>query len=273
MPVKLGRVVVALLVLAAAIHAVAWSQSFDVVAIKPAGPDESGLHWNRDDALTKINNFPLLNLLMRAYNLKAPSQVIDLPPWADKDRYDIQAKYAAEDFKRMDTLPREEQAAAYRASLQALLADRFGLQGTAESRHMPRFALERVSDTEVGPGLKQMPVGPDGKPAGGRNSSRMSSRTSAAFMEVSGITMADLADLLSGQHEVASRIVVDRTGLAGFFQFHLDYAPDNGLGLSPDATLPGLLDAVRQQLGLKLVREDGDVPVVVVKAVHKPELD
>lgn len=273
MAVKLWRILATLSIAVASVTARAWSQSFDVVAVKPAGPDESGLHWNRDDALTKINNFPLLNLVMRAYNLKAPSQVIDLPPWADKDRFDIVAKYASEDFKQIDTLPREDQAAVYRASLQALLADRFGLQGASESRRMPRFALERVSATEMGPGLKQMPVGPDGKPAGGRNSSRVSSRTSEAFMEVTGITMADLADLLSGQHEVASRIVVDRTGLPGFFRFHLDYAPDNGLGLSPDATLPGLLDAVRQQLGLKLVREEGDVPVIVVKAVHKPEFD
>ena len=44
------------------------------------------------------------------------------------------------------------------------------------------------------------------------------------------------------------------------------------MGVSPDATLPGLVDALRDELGLKLVKEDGDVPVVV-KAAQKPELD
>lgn len=268
-----SRMVTVACALAVFMTARAWSQAFDVVSIKPAGPDESGLHWNRGDAMTTINNYPLQYLLMRAYNLKATSQVINLPPWADKDRFDLQAKYAAEDFARMDKLPREEKAAVYRTSLQVLLADRFGLQGTLESRRMPRFALERMSPSQLGPGLTQMPVGPDGKLVGGRNSSRVSSRDAAAFMDVSGITMADLADLLSGQHETGERIVVDRTGLTGFFKFHLDYAPDRGLGISPEATLPGLLDAVRQQLGLKLVKDEGNVPVYVVKAAHKPEAD
>lgn len=267
------RIVATISILLASTTAQAWSQTFDVVSVKPAGPDENGLHWNRDDALTKINNYPLLNLLMRAYNLKAPSQVINLPPWADKDRFDLVAKYASEDFKRLNTLTREEQATAYRASLQALLADRFALQGMSESRRMPRFALERVSATETGIALHLMPTGPDGKPAGGRNSSRVSSRSAEAFMEVSGITMADLADLLSGQHEVGDRIVVDHTGLPGFYRFHLDYAPDNCLGVSPEATLPGLVEAVRQQLGLKLVKDEGDVPVFVVKSVGKPDVD
>ncbi len=272
MPMKALQTIAMGFVLAACLTG-AQAQTFDVVSIKPAGPDENGLHWDRDDAVTKINNYPLSNLLMRAYNLKATSQVLNLPPWADKDRFDLQAKYAEDDFKRLNTLSREDRAAAYRIALQALLADRFGLQGTLESRRMPRFLLERVSPTELGPALQQMPLGTDGKPAGGRNSSRVSSRDAAAFMEVSGITMADLADVLSGQYETGERTVVDRTGLPGYFKFHLDYAPDRGLGISPEATLPGLLDAMRQQLGLRLVRDEGDVPVFVVGAVRKPQVD
>lgn len=272
MAVKAMRTIAMGCALAASVTG-ASSQSFDVVSIKPAGPDENGLHWDRDDALTKINNYPLLNLLMRAYNLKATSQVINLPPWADKDRFDLQAKYAEDDFKRLNTLPRDDRAAAYRASLQALLADRFGLQGTLETRRMPRLLLERVSPTELGPALQPMPVGPDGKPSGGRNSSRVSSRDAAAFMDASGITMVDLADLLSGQQETGERVVVDHTGLGGYYKFHIDYAPDRGLGISPEATLPGLLDVVRQQLGLRLVKDEGDVPVFVVQAARKPQTD
>jgi hypothetical protein len=30
---------------------------------------------------------------------------------------------------------------------------------------------------------------------------------------------------------------------------------------------------VRQELGLKLAKDEGDVPVVIVKAAKKPELD
>ncbi len=273
-PVRVWQMVAVVCVLAASLSAMAWSQTFDVVAIKPASPEESGAGWHRTNSVTKISNYPLLELLQQAYNLKVPSQVVGLPPWADKDHFDLEAKYSSDDTKRMNALPDEEQAAAYRASLRAVLADRFGLRGALESRRMPRFALERVSSVpgEVGSGLHLLPAGPDGRPAGGY-SSRTSSSDAKAFMEVSGLTMTNLADQLSGQYETGDRIVVDHTGLTGFFKFHLDYAPDRGLGISPEATLPGLLDAMRQQLGLKLVKDEGDVPVFVVTAVRKPEFD
>ena len=85
--------------------------------------------------------------------------------------------------------------------------------------------------------------------------------------------MEEIARLLSGRYEMGGRPVVDRTGTAGAYRFTMDYAPDNGTGVAPDATLPGLSDAVRQELGLKLVKTDGDVPVVIVESVKKPELD
>lgn len=246
--------------------------TFDVVVIKPAKADENGRHWSRDENTTTIGNYPLIDLIRRSYDLKANSQIIGAPEWADKDRYDIAAKVTPEEMKRMDALKPRESADAYRATLRTMLAERFGLQVEMTTRKMPRFALERVSATTMGPGLLVTPAGPDGRAVGGRNSSRNTGLSKATY-EVSGEEMVDIADALSGMSEVGQRVVVDHTGLPGFFHFKLEYAPDNGMGVAPDATLPGLLDAMREQLGLKLVKDEGDVPVVIVKAAVKPELD
>ena len=248
------------------------ANTFDAVIIKPAKPEETGRGWDQNENTTKISNFTLVDLVRRAYDLKARSQVLDTPEWTEKDRYDITAKVTPDEMKRMDALPLLEGAEAYRATLRSMLVERFGLKVELSKRVMPRFALMRVSATSMGPGLLPTPAGPDGRAVGGTNTSRDSGSSKATFT-VSGVAMRDLADRLSGMNEVGQRVVVDKTGLPGFFQFKLEYAPDNGMGVSPEATMPGLVDAMREQLGLKLVKDEGDVPVVIVSAASKPELD
>ncbi len=266
----------ALLMLAVALECAAQApvsqNSFDAVVIKPSRMDEKGRYWSRHGNTTMIGNYPLRALILRAYGLKVTSQLIGAPEWADKEGYDITAKVSPDELKRLEALPPRESAEASRAMLREMLAERFSLRVERTTRTLPRFALERVSATGMGLGLKVTPAGPDGRAVGGQNNSQHNSAAKVS-MEASGVAMSDVADTLSGMDEVGQRIVVDRTGLAGFYNFTLEYAPDNGMGVSPDATLPGLLDAMREQLGLKLVKDEGNVPVVVVKATSKPELD
>lgn len=267
--------VLAALVLASVVSVraqTAVAQPFDVVVMKPAAPDQDGRGWDTDENVTKITNYALADLILQAYDLKAKSQLMGLPDWAEKERYDITAKVTPEEMKRMDALPLDDARHAYRATLQMMLAERFHLQVQLTTKSMPRFALERVSPGSMGPGLLPTQAGPDGRPVGGTNTSRQST-SARATLTASGIDMTRLADRLSGMSEVGQRVVVDRTGLTGFFHFTLEYAPDSGMGVSPEATLPGLLDAMREQLGLKLVKDEGEVPVVVVTAVSKPEMD
>lgn len=254
-----------------------WAQgakpaSFEVTLIKPAKPEETGRGWDSDRNSTSIENYPLQDLIMRAYDLKSSTQVVDAPEWADKDRYDIVAKSSEQEFDRLGKLKAEESSAEYREMLQSMLAERFGLQVEKSMRRMSRFTMERVSNAAMGPGLKPTPTGPDGRPAGGRNVSSHGSST-LVTMDVSGASMEDIAKILSGRTEVGRRVVVDKTGVQGYFSFKIEFAPDSGMGISPNATLPGLLEVARQQLGLKLVKDEGDVPVVIVKAAKKPELD
>ena len=78
--------------------------------------------------------------------------------------------------------------------------------------------------------------------------------------------------------------VVDQTGLKGTFDFVLEYKPLNHNGFSvtvnaaPDAPQSAagefggtpFVDALRRQLGLKLVRTKAPVRVLVIDHVEKP---
>ena len=242
--------------------------SFEVTVVKPARPDADGEDWDSHEGMTEIKNYPVVKLIRAAYGLKSVSQVVGGPDWVRTLRVDVTAKVDAEEFKRLQSLREEEYTAEFGALLQGLLVERFGLRASRSTRTMPVMALERVSSTGLGPALQPVAAGPDGRPVGGSHSSR-----NGGHWEVGGESMENIASLLSARYEMGSRVVVDRTGTPGYFAFKLDYSPDHGTGVAPDATLPGLVDAVRQELGLKLVKTDSDLPVVVIESAQKPEFD
>jgi uncharacterized protein (TIGR03435 family) len=92
---------------------------------------------------------------------------------------------------------------------------------------------------------------------------------------VRGVTLQFLADSLSGAENVG-RPILDRTGLSGTFDFTLEWAPGPGglmpLGADeePDPTGPTFVDALRDQLGLKLESAKGSVEVIVIDHLERP---
>ena len=72
--------------------------------------------------------------------------------------------------------------------------------------------------------------------------------------------------MLIGQ---AGRIVVDRTGLSGNWQFVLTFAPE---GVT-DSNAPSFFTALQEQLGLKLEPIKAPVDVLVIDHVEKPTSD
>jgi uncharacterized protein (TIGR03435 family) len=86
-------------------------------------------------------------------------------------------------------------------------------------------------------------------------------------------SMAELTRQLSMQ---LGKNVVDKTGLTGQYDFNLQWseAATTSNGASNDAApaaVPSLFEAVQEQLGLKLVPQQGPEDVLVIDHVEWPE--
>lgn len=96
-----------------------------------------------------------------------------------------------------------------------------------------------------------------------------------------GSTMASLATRFP---MYVGRIVVDRTGLTGLYQYDLHFGDRPIPGAGPgggfpfpvssqagDPDAPSLFTALEEQLGLKLVPQTGRVDVLVIDHVEPPK--
>ena len=110
--------------------------------------------------------------------------------------------------------------------------------------------------------------------------------------QAGGTQIRQLAQLLSQR---VGRIVIDKTGLEGSYDFTLEFTPDPGLvggpggagepastaaGTSPvpplpvvDPNAPSIFTALQEQLGLKLESRRGPVEMLVIKSVEMPTPD
>jgi uncharacterized protein (TIGR03435 family) len=92
--------------------------------------------------------------------------------------------------------------------------------------------------------------------------------------------MTQLATNLSQR---VNRVVLDRTGLTGPYEFELEFTPDQlpqgppPPGAPPlpptDPNGPSIFTALQEQLGLKLDAQRGPVEVVVIDGVAQPTPD
>jgi bla regulator protein blaR1 len=101
-----------------------------------------------------------------------------------------------------------------------------------------------------------------------------------------GLSVAQLADILSWTPEVDGRKVVDQTGIEGTFDFSLRWAFERApsansadLGAEgappntaapPDTSGPSIFTALQKQLGLKLEATKGPVDYLVIDYIEKP---
>ena len=91
-----------------------------------------------------------------------------------------------------------------------------------------------------------------------------------------GVAMEYLAWWLGQRLQQDGRPVMDKTGLDGFYDFKLSYLPDLPANfprdrLPPDAAdRPGVFQALREQLGLRLEAQRGPVSYFVIDSIEKP---
>jgi uncharacterized protein (TIGR03435 family) len=240
--------------------------TFEVATIRPSKPGRWGEDFDESNNTLTIQNYSLRHLIREAYGLKSDSQILNAPAWVDNQRFDIVAKMDDAEVARMDKMDGDESDREWDRMLQSLLADRFQLKIARGRRTLPVFALVVVHS---GPKFKPTPeksavVSPDSDPGINIHNGELTARAAS---------MDNFADTLTGMRDMANRVVINRTGLTGNYDFQLDWARDRGDGASTDSPYPHLFTALEEQLGLKLKSARATVDVVVIESAEEPSVN
>jgi bla regulator protein BlaR1 len=265
--------------------------AFDVASVKAnVGSDTSsdsnvpffGERYPANGGLFSARNNVLSMYLAFAYKLsRTQFRLLDseMPKWAAGQRFDIQARAPAGTTKDQ-----------MRLMMQSLLAERFQLKAHLEMRDTQVFALELVKPGVTG--LKLRPHTDDPPCAGASTtiSSGPLGTTPLGFPLICGspigsvtpsgasysgrnISLQAIAESfnIAPNNPRIDRPVIDRTGLAGNYDFVVNYWPQsNSTSPPPDDAAPVLFEALKQDLGLKLEATTAPFKTLVIDHVEEP---
>ena len=287
--------------------------SFEVASVKPSDPNASGNVFGAIPSMRPqgaggiaVSNMPLRLLIRMAYGGLQDFQIVGGPSWQMTSKFDIAAKapegttIASPDMQSM---------------MKTLLADRFKLKTHTETRELPIYALMIArSDGKLGPDIKPSSSDCSGtemqkraeelaKGGGAAVLSMMAKGETIPCMIMpainpsspnpvngfglrgNGQAMKGLTQLLT---QVTGRMVQDKTGLTGLYDFELRFDPQVLMAMLPQLGInipsvatanlpasdsPALLTALQEQLGLKLEAQRGPVEVLVIDSAEMPQPD
>jgi len=256
-----------------ALPAVAQSQSFATITIKPARSSDARnarmqVHPNGDLFASAV---PVIRLLSYAYDVPVnPSpRLSGLPEW--RETYDIEAKAPANAVP--SGLQESEKRRRMQGMIRRLLVDRFKLVMRVEQKTMTVYAL---TITNGGPKLQKSAVAENGcifdtDQQGCHNFVGGLGHP----LNAKAINMDDLADYITNWTDLP---VVNRTALSGLFTVNTEgwvpmRLPPPPPNSTPDANafagLPTIF-SVLGKLGLELKRQDDILPVYTVERIERP---
>jgi uncharacterized protein (TIGR03435 family) len=257
--------------------------TFEVATIKPNTSESGNMRMMTTPTGFSVENVQLRQIIKTGWGAKTDAQISGGPDALLDQHFDVDAKIDPDDVARMKSMSRQDRGRMTDLMLQALLSDRFHLKVHIDTRELPVYALLIAKGgpklTAAAPpppsppadGQKVNLLAPGEKPGPGTRGTRMTMSGTTAEVEAHGAKMEFLASILSGQSETGSRLVVDKTGLTGEFDFMLHWAPENlsaaaAATSDPEAENPPLFTALQEQLGLRL--EPGKAPVEIVVIDH-----
>jgi uncharacterized protein (TIGR03435 family) len=255
--------------------------SFEVASIKP---DDSGTQ-NHLFQTPGPGRFHTINITARmlvnfAYGLK-DFQLTGGPSWTDSQGYVIDAKADDATTAQMQKLPRQQQMEQMRSMLRSLLADRFKLVVSHETKELPIYALvvakggPKLTSTTYTPPDPDAPK-PATPPQNGPHLMLSRGKIDAVNQPISG-----LAGLLAVVPDLGGRMVQDETGIKGNYDFTMHFsmqsmAPKSGAPAPEDAAAaedtsePSIFTALEEQLGLRLESTKGPVDVYTIEHIEQP---
>jgi uncharacterized protein (TIGR03435 family) len=183
-----------------------------------------------------------------------------------------------------------------RLMMQSLLTERFQMKVHHEMREVSVFALVLAKPGRTGPNLQPHPLDdpeclktqlpksvagayPVACGAGASIAPTIDGDVATAGYNV---TMEWVANALSGTANIVDRPVVDRTGLKRNYDFKIEFAPERSDSAQADPAFPtypafqkdpggpGFSDALKTQLGLKMVLRQQQIDIVVIDHLERP---
>ena len=263
----------AIVFLLLAVPAVAQSQAFEVISVKPARPGDP-----RDMRMRVLPNgdlhasaVPVLLLLRYAYDVPVnPSpRLSGLPSW--RETYDIEAKAPANAVP--PGLPEVEKRSRMQAMIRGLLADRFKLVMRVEQKTMLVYVLGVANG---GPNLQKSGIAEKdcifdtGTPESCHNFIVGRGHP----LNARAINMDDLAQYIENWTALP---VVNRTAITGLFAVETEGWTPMRLPPPPPASPPAArfddlptIFTVLRRLGLELKQQEATVPVYTVVHIERP---
>jgi uncharacterized protein (TIGR03435 family) len=267
---------------------------FDVSVIKPFDPNSQRrvmMGRGRIDA----NGVPLRFLISTAWGLGFPNfiDIANPPAWLDKDLWSIDAKVSADQPGANGNRPQQLDYPQFQLMIRALLAERFHLQAHIEEREGDAYDLVAVNPklTPVDPSIPPNDPrlretcaavpGPDGVDPRKKNPAL------DRLLYCQNTTTEHMAELMEGPVGDVHLRVFDKTGLKGRYNYTISFSSmsdmlGNGISLpgapgtppaQPSASEPtgavSKSEAIRTELGLKLVKAKELVPVLVIDHIEQ----
>jgi len=230
--------------LVSAVALYAQAPQFEVSSVRPVPPDAPN---NSSGITTKTgrimaNNVTLKRCIMGSYAV-GQNEIQGGPDWIDTDRFEITA-----------TAPGAAGGSDLMAMLRTLLADRFKLAVHREPRTIPVYVLTAAKAptklVKSEPGIES------------------STNSGHGRLDARSTTLRRLAEILGRSTD---RPVVDRTGIEGSFDIHLEWTPEDPRAASKQGdTGVSLFAAIAQQLGLRLEPQKAAVDILVIDHAERP---
>jgi uncharacterized protein (TIGR03435 family) len=237
--------------------------SFEVASIKPSMQGGGTILCHGMDSAMPAGSQPplgrcklaargLIDIISWAYDVQY-ALIQGGPTWAAKEKFDIEAK--AED-------PTQTSRPKFQMMLRSLLADQFKLAFHLETREGQGYELT------VAKGGARLP-----EASGKRVPQGIFLSIPQHTITGNGSTIIRLAVALGYAVEGT---VIDRTGLAGIYDFRLQWSAQPGeLGFNskdPTPRGPSLYTAIQEQLGLRLESKKVPLEFFVIDHAEPPRI-
>jgi uncharacterized protein (TIGR03435 family) len=297
---RLLRLAAILLLLAPALHAQARLE-FDVASVRENTSGEAedqteNIPLSADDTfrqtggVLRATNTPLRKFIGFAWKVNGRQREVflaSLPAWAQDIRYNIEARTDRPNVTKDEM----------RLMMRALLEDRFHIKTHLETRQVNVYAAVLVTPGKLGPGLRPHPADAscttiansqarptsadeppppkalaDGFPRLCGDFTNIPVQTPGHRREGSrNVPLSTITSIFTGMGQL-DRPTVDQTGLTGNYDFVMEFRIPLPPNFDPDPPIPGpdFLDALKTQLGIKLIPTKAPVEFFLVDHLERP---